>query len=144
MWKGHNKSTTPEMEDEIRKMWADDKPKCEIMRRFGLGRSVVDRVLTAHLPSGTAVNHTVEGGGFRKVNDEQYKLFKAEEKNLPPDDRGPYEQWMPRPGRSALDQMRAAEECERDRPWVCVSVVASRHDDYRDRREDEADRGSRV
>ena len=51
MWKGRNKSTTPEMEDEIRKMWADDKPKCEIMRRFGLGRSVVDRVLTAHLPS---------------------------------------------------------------------------------------------
>lgn len=137
MWKGHNKATTPEMEDEIKRLWANGMAKCDIIRQIGVGRSVVDRVLTVAAP--VRVYHTVDRGGFRRVNDERYQIFKAEEKSLPPDDRGPNEQWMPRPGRSALDQKRAAEECDRNRPWVCVSVVATRNVEYRDRRDAEAD-----
>jgi hypothetical protein len=99
-------------ENEIRRRFNEGATQRSLAHEYGVGRAVIARVVgkRSYLRGDTHYSEAGRQGG--RDNDHRHRLFKAAEKALPPDTRSRWEQWMPRPGRSALDQKRAQEAAE--------------------------------
>lgn len=137
--------TTPAQEAAIIERFRNGESQISIANDMGLHRCVIGRVI-GNKPSGrTAYDRPKQRQVTNsKSLDAAYKRFKEEERKLPPDTRSRWEQWMPRPGRSALDQKLAQQQDDIGGGLRSVSALDGRRDDYRDRREVMADGGSCV
>lgn len=132
--------TTPAQEAAIIERFRNGESQISIANDMGLSTSVVGRVI-GNKPSGRTEYDRPRQRQVTNTDalDAAYRRFREDEKRLPPDTRGRWEQWMPRPGRSALDQKLAREQ-DAPRGRLCsVSAVEGRRDNYRDRREVMAD-----
>lgn len=128
--------TTPAQEAAIIERFRNGESQISIANDMGLHRCVIGRVI-GNKPSGrTAYDRPKQRQVTNSESlDAAYARFREEEKKLPPDTRGRWEQWMPRPGRSALDAKLAEKQAGPDRRGCSVSVVGLRSDNYRDRRD---------
>ena len=123
-----NKKSTAKQDAEIVRLFNAGMPQTHIAKKFGFKRGVVRRVLAVAFGHVPRPRHSAGRcwAGKNYVNpDEVMRQARAAEKHLPPDNRTMWEQWMPRPGRSALDDKLREPEKPR---YVISAYEAKRMD----------------
>jgi hypothetical protein len=97
---------------EVLRRWKNDERQVDIALDYGVPKHIIQQVIKTHNAQKRSMFRSEAGQPVRQDAEKRLQEKRMRERQLPPDTRTRWEQWMPRPGLSALDQKQAQEAAE--------------------------------